>query len=103
MQLRSQYAACDVSEHAAACKSLANVLKFSLVGDHVEDDRADALFRKTTQLGSDVGITTDEVGTIRSISQKREKPITILVKFPGLTGFVQPPFPNRVGILHRIF
>src|SRR5262249_6841884 len=100
---RSRYAACDFSEHAAVCKSFANVLKFLLVGDHVEDDRADVLFGKATQLSSDVGVTTDEIGTIRSIRQKREKPITILVKFPGLAGFFQPPFPDRVGILHRIF
>ena len=57
------------------------MVKFVLVCDHVKNDRADVHFREATQLRSDLGITADEVRTIRLIRQKGKKPITVLMKF----------------------
>src|SRR5262249_33038304 len=91
------------SEYPAQCKSFANVAKFFLVCEHVKNDRADVLLREATQPRSDLRITTDEVRTIRLISQKREQPVTILMKLPRLPGFVKAPFPHRIGVLHRVF
>src|SRR5450432_1819316 len=93
----------NASEYPAGCKGFANVVKFLLVRDHVKNDRADVHFREATQLRSDLGITADEVRTIRLKSQKGEKPITVFMKFAFLPGLVKPSFPNGVGIFHRIF
>ncbi len=76
------------------------MVKFLLVCHYVKDDRADVLFRKATKLRSDVRITTDEVWTIRLKSQKREKPITVLMKLAGLPSFVEPSFPDGISIFH---
>ena len=83
------------------------MLEFLLVCDHVKDDRPDAFFREATQLRSDLRITTDEVWTIRLKSQKREKPITVLMKLAGLPSFTEslfsrrnPYFPLLISAIH---
>src|SRR3954469_10071509 len=77
--------------------------KLLLVRDDVENDRADVLLREAAHLRSDLGVAADEVGTIRLKRQKRQKPVAVVMNLVVLPGIPQPSFPDRVGVLHRVF
>ena len=62
-------------------KGFANVLEFRLVGNHVEDDGADAFFREAAELRPNLRVTADQVGAIRLKCQKRQQPVTVFLQF----------------------